>query len=82
MYGAGLEVEFQTAALDKTQCDDDFLVGRESGAGEIFLQFDGEDDLRTVDDLAQVVLVEPRLADLGRLRWVRHVMSNSGPPWA
>lgn len=30
MYGAGLEVEFQTAALDKTQCDDDFLVGRES----------------------------------------------------
>ena len=32
MCSAGLEVEFQTAALDKTQCDDDFLVGRESGA--------------------------------------------------
>ena len=41
MCGAGLEVEFQTAALDKTQCDDDFLVGRESGAGKYFSSLTG-----------------------------------------
>ena len=42
-----------------------FWSGVNPEPGEIFLQFDGEDDLRAVDDLAQVVLVEPRLADLG-----------------
>ena len=63
MCVAGLEVEFQSAALDEAQADYDLLVGREIRSGEIFIQRDGHDDVRTVDNLPQVAFEKLRSGD-------------------